>query len=389
MFKNICIIPNDLSYPTDMGFIAENLLYYEKVNIVSGTKTLPVLINNCGIETLIELLTNRNLKILMRENLLAVSMHQSHYGELRDIMLISSPSLTKEEMIFRGIFDSTGRRGYSKRMTQKLLPYIDTISYENNISELIKDDLQDNLYIKQTIIDTIRFYNPELTLRAEEIEYAFNKIGDKYLFESNLNYEKINKQIPNNPGGQIINPTSILLNIAETRGDMHLCSSLDSEIATTAIHSSLMKIKFHDIYKRTITSSENLYQFNDFILSDGHAIRETINNGDKNFDEFFKVLDKADKFKDWLKNIDDDKNIIKEYYTAVSKETLIDKLPAKSFRWSFFTGAGLLTDMVATGGIGTAIGLGLSLGDAFLLDKVLKGWKPNVFIDNHLKKIIN
>lgn len=389
MFKTICIKPNELSFPTDIGFIAENLLYYENVQVIAGSDTLPLLISNCGVETIIELLTNRNFKILVRENLLCVSSRQSNLGQpLNDVLLVTANSLNKEEMIFRGIYKASGRRGYSKRITQKLLPHIDTIKYQSNICDLVREDLNNSDYIKQTIIDTIKFYNPKLTLRSEEIEYDFVKTDEGYLFKTNLNYIHINKNIPNNPDGKIINPTAIMLNVLETRGDMHLASELDAEIATTAINSTLMKIKFHDIYKRTTKSTNELFQFNDFTLSNGHAIREVINNGDKNFHDFFAVLDKADKFKDWLKNIGDDKSIIQEYHAAVIKETWVDKLPPKTLRWSFFTGAGLLAEILATGGIGTLIGLGLSAGDEFLLDKVLKGWKPNVFIDKVLKNFI-
>jgi hypothetical protein len=268
------------------------------------------------------------------------------------------------------------------------MPHIETIKYQTNICDLVREDLNNSDYIKQSIIETIKFYNPALTLRPEEIDYAFVKTDAGFLFQTNLNYEEINKNIPNNPDGKIINPTGLMLNILETRGDMHLASDLNAEIATTGINTSLMKLKFHDIYKRTTKSANEIFQFNDFTLSNGHAIREVINNGDKNFDDFFAVLDKADKFKEWLRNIGDDKSIIQEYHAAVTKETWIDKLPPKSFRWSFFTGAGLLADMLATGGIGTAIGIGLSAGDEFLLDRVLKGWKPNVFVDKELKKFV-
>lgn len=386
MFQSICIKPNEITYPTDIGFIAENLLYYQKVHVVASTDTFPILLNNCGIDTLLELLTNRNLKILLRENLIGIASHQSGIEQsLTDVVLMSSESLKKEEMIFRGIFKATGRRGYSMRITQKLFPLIDTINYQNNICDLVREDLRNTNYIKQSIIEIINFYNPVLTLRPDEIEYEFVKTNEAYLFHTNLNYEEINKNIPNNPDGKIINPTGLMLNIMETRGDMHLAADLGAEIATTGIQTSLMKIKFHDIYNRTSKSSLDLYQFNDFILSNGHAIREVINNGDKSFDDFLSVLDKADRFKDWLKNIGDDKNILKEYHAAVTRETWVDKLPSKSFRWSFFTGVGLLADVMVTGGLGTVIGLGLSLGDAFLLDKVLKGWKPSVFVDKRLK----
>ncbi|HEY5370762.1 MAG TPA: hypothetical protein VIJ75_17385 [Hanamia sp.] len=176
MFETICIKPNEHTFPTDIGFIAENLLYYQNVKIIAGTDTLPILINNCGIETLLELLTNRNLKILVRENLLGVSSAQANTGQsLNDVVLMSSESLNKEEIIFRGIFKASGRRGYSKRTTQRLLPLIDTIKYQNNICDLVREDLSNSDYIKRSIIDAINFYNPALTLRPEEIDYAFVK----------------------------------------------------------------------------------------------------------------------------------------------------------------------------------------------------------------------
>jgi hypothetical protein len=389
MFQKICIKPNEQSFPTDLGFIAETLLYYQKVDIIAGTDTIPILINNCGVDTLIELLSNRNLRVLLSENLLGVANQQNNLGQtLTDVLLVSSPSLTQEEIIYRGIFKSSGRRGYSKRVTQKLLPYIQTIRYQNDICDLVREDISNSFYFKQAIIDTVKFYNPSLTLRLEEIDYKFIQTNGGFLFETNLNYDSINKSIPNNPDGKLINPTSLILNILETRGDMHLASELNAEIATSNIHTELMKIKFQDIYKKTTQGSTELFQFNDFVLSHGHAIREIINNGDKNFGDFFNVLDKADKFREWLKNIGDDKSVIQEYHKAVTSDTWVDKLPSKIFRWSFFTGAGIALDVLATGGIGTAIGLGLSVGDAFLLDKVAKGWKPNVFIENQLKTFV-
>ncbi|MFN8165870.1 MAG: hypothetical protein U0X76_06790, partial [Bacteroidia bacterium] len=209
-----------------------------------------------------------------------------------------------------------------------------------------------------------------------------------FLFNTNLDLEEINKQITNNPDGKIINTSGLMLNVLETRGDMHLASSLNAEIATSEIHTALMRLKFKDIYEKTTKNKDNLYQFNDFILSNGHAIRETINNGGKEFKDFIEILNRAAKFKAWLSNIGEDKSIIKEYYEAVTKETWVDKLPSKAIRWSIFTGAGLALDIALTGGLGTAIGVGLSLGDGFLLDKVIHKWKPNIFVDRKLKPFV-
>jgi hypothetical protein len=37
---------------------------------------------------------------------------------------------------------------------------------------------------------------------------------------------------------------------------------------------------------------------------------------------------------------------------------------------------------------GAAVGVGLSAADTFLLDKLLKGWKPNQFVEGPLKEFI-
>jgi len=389
MFKNICISPSGSAFPTDIGLIAENLLYYQNVNLFAVPDTISLLLNNCGVETLIELLSNRNLRIYFRGNYLALATYKDNNGNsVLNPTIISSPNLTTEEMIFRDVFRSTGRRGYSKRIIQKILPYVYSINYQNEISDLAKLDIDNETYFKQSIIATIQHYNPSISIKAEDIEYELIKTEKGYLFNSNLNFEEINRAIPNNPSNNIINPNSFLLNILEIRGTMHIVSELGSEIATSALNTELMKIKFHDIYQRTAKGASELFQFNDFVLNNGHAIREVINSGDKNFEDFFKILDKADKFRNWLDKIDEDKSIIKEYYENVTSETWIDKLPSKGIRWSFFTGLGFAFDVLFAEGIGTALGLGLSLGDAFLLDKIVKGWRPNVFVNNELKRFV-
>lgn len=390
MFKQICIKPTENKFPTDVGFIAENLLYYEKVNLIASTDTLPVLLNNCDIGLLDELVTRGNLRLFIKENMLGTMSTTLPNGNIiNDVALMSSENLTIEEFIYRSIFQSSGRRGYSRRISKRLLDIVEPIRYENGICDLIRNDLDDEDYVKQTIIDTLKLYNPELVLEPAEIQYEKVKTKKGFFFLTNLNFVEINKHIPNNPDGKLINSTGLILNIQETRGDMHLAASLNSEIATSPVQTQLMRLKFKDIFQKSHKCADEIYQFNDFILDDGYAIREAINSGEKSLTDFIDILEKADKYKTWLSKVEDDMDLIKEYHKEVTKETWIDKLPGKCFRWSIFTGLGLLVDFAGGGGFGTAVGLGLSAGDTFLLDKVLKGWNPSVFVNNKLKGLTN
>jgi len=391
MFKQICIQPTENKFPTDIGFIVENLLYYEKVNLIASTDTIPILLNNCDIGVLEELVNRGNLDLYIKENMLGLMSNTLYNGNIvNDVALIHSDNVTIEEYIYRSIYNSSGRRGYSRRNSIKFLDIVKPIKYEDGICDLIRKDFDDENYVKQTIVDTLKLYNSKLTISAEEIKYEKVKTENGFLFLTNLDLEQINNHIPNNTNGKLIDTTGLILNIQETRGDMHLAASLNSEIATSPINTQLMRLKFKDIFQKSNKCADEIYQFNDFILDDGYAIREAINSGEKNLYDFLKILEKADKYKDWLSNVEDDKNLIKEYHNEVTKETWIDKLPGKGFRWSIFTGLGLLVDTVGGGGgVGTTIGLGLSAGDTFLLDKVLKGWNPSVFVNNELKGLLN
>jgi len=54
-----------------------------------------------------------------------------------------------------------------------------------------------------------------------------------------------------------------------------------------------------------------------------------------------------------------------------------------------FTGAGIGIDALGAGGIGTSIGVALSAADQFLLDRLIKGWKPNQFIEDELRGFVS
>jgi len=106
-------------------------------------------------------------------------------------------------------------------------------------------------------------------------------------------------------------------------------------------------------------------------------------------DDLISVLKKSQKFKKWILGVEPDQNLLKSYYAEVTQETFVDKLPGKSVRWGIFTGTGFIADAVATGGIGTAIGVGLGVLDTFYLDKLISGWKPSQFIENEVKGLLD
>ena len=106
------------------------------------------------------------------------------------------------------------------------------------------------------------------------------------------------------------------------------------------------------------------------------------------FAAVLKLLDSADKFRHWLHQQPPDTNLVRAYYQEAIKDTWAEKLPAKSTRWSIFTGVGLGIDALGAGGLGTAANVAVSAVDAFLVDKLAKGWKPHQFVERDLKPLL-
>ena len=92
--------------------------------------------------------------------------------------------------------------------------------------------------------------------------------------------------------------------------------------------------------------------FSNLFLVIQRLLREAVNNKAIDLDDLMAVLKKSKKFKKWISEIDPDKDLIKNYYKEVTKETIVDKLPGKGARWCMFTGLGLLADSLAAGGSG-------------------------------------
>lgn len=160
-------------------------------------------------------------------------------------------------------------------------------------------------------------------------------------------------------------------------------------MATSQLSANLISHKVNYLLEKSLNSSEQISDFQNFVIDDAKSLREAVNNRQIDLDDLLKVLKNSQRFKKWIIGIDPDQDLIKSYYAEVTKKTVVDKLPGKSARWGIFTGAGLIADAIATGGIGTAVGIGLGFLDTFCLDKLISGWKPNQFIEEDVKRLLN
>jgi hypothetical protein len=161
-----------------------------------------------------------------------------------------------------------------------------------------------------------------------------------------------------------------------------------AEIVTGPIFSDIIRLKHFDFISRRDTNSSELNLFQEIVLQDFPSIREAINSGERSISEFLSLLDKAERFRQWLRDANTDSGLIRSYYKAAVTKTWADKLPTKSVRFICAAGLGLLADALLPMGVGTATGLGIGAADSLYFDRMIKGWRPNQFIDGPYRAFV-
>jgi hypothetical protein len=116
------------------------------------------------------------------------------------------------------------------------------------------------------------------------------------------------------------------------------------------------------------------------LLPQAPSLSEAIDSGERSMDEFFRLLDKGGRFRDWLGTVNPDDKLIHAYIRDITSEPWTQGITAKTIRYVLTTAAGAVVSPVTSAAVGFA--------DSFVVDKLLSGWRPNHFIDRRLSPFV-
>lgn len=389
MFEKICIKSKELNdQKIDIAFLVETMLFYGNVVVLAHRDELLTLLKFFGADLLEELIITGRIDLQIRENKLGA---MAFPGKRYNIDLVAGEKETYSGILYTAhrqfVNNSLKNNEFSSKFSKITKPY----RYGAELTEQIRNDFDNQGLLSKVLPMYLKSVVPEFNLpNVVEIEIKKDKPFESlesYSLDTNINIDEVNELLKKKykENYQPFDFGGLFLSLAEAKGDIYLASQFDSELVTSATSSEIIDLQFKNIIQRRTQSQDNINLFDEYVLKDCYSIGEAFVNGAVSKKELLKLFEKADKFRDWLNNVPDDKNLIGEYHNAVTKETFADKLPTKTSRFIIFEGIGITLDLLGTGGIGTAIATGLSAFDSFYLDKLIGGWKPNHFIDKSLK----
>lgn len=292
---------------------------------------------------------------------------------------------TLHDVLQRICVEVTGKSGKGRRLANSIRDRIKTTSHDHLILESARSLIRNDSFLLPAAKQILKSRVPGIG-NLDGIIFNAEQVDKGLVINTNINFLLVNQQYHRfvAPEHSSITNAMILAEILELEKELYFSAKNLSEIASSDLSVKLASLKFSYIFDESNKINNEKNVFSDFIFNDVKSIKEAVNIGSITPKEVVTIIEKATPFKKWLAGIDRNDDLIRKYYDEATKESKLEKLPNKSIRFGIFTGLGAATDIAISGGLGTITGAAIGAFDTFLLDKMIKGWKPNHFIEQDL-----
>jgi hypothetical protein len=370
------------------GQIAEALLFYQNVHLIIDMGSFGQLIRQLGPGTLLSILQRADSTAVYCEETLgtqsqAVGPMQVH-GYVA-FTLTGHEGLgsfrNREDRVAYMLRNEGIPSSAAKRFARAFLKYAPVrklsgdFYLKGGITTAARRDLDDANFVRSAVNAALaRTEGAEALGSALRFDVVDSDLG-MYVF-NNVDFASINaRRAGLRPPQEAITPAHLLSHILEARADLALASFYGGDFVSSEVTSSIVELRYSEILRRGRLNEGQRASFHQVTLPDYPSLRETIDSGQRTFKEFLLLLDKATRFKEWLKTAAVDEGLLLSYMEAVKKEGWIQSVPAKTVRY-LFTAAIEQQNPI----LGTAA----ALADSFIIEKLLGGWRPNHFVENRL-----
>jgi len=398
LFESAVITRAGADRHVGLGIIAETIFFYRSTHLLLDSGSLVALAERISPDDLIAMFDRTKTKLTyIQPNFAVVKAGMPPTNQFIAFQFGGNQekkvSHYKDEismMLERALGQSNNTRKLVKSINDRVaLHKFCKPEKETIITRLAQEDAADKTFVRNSVIVILNHLVPGFQI-PKDFRFELMDTDQGYAIDTNLNFNEINRlyHISVSPAHSTISSDYLLAHLITARADSFFAANYMSEIVTAPIYGDLIRLKHFEFLLRRDSNAQAAKLFHDTVLPDFPTISEAIDSGQRTISEFLELLDQAEKFKGWLTEANPDSGLIHNYFKAATEKTWADKLPTKSIRFSIATGLGILADAILPTGIGTAAGLAIGAGDSMYLDKLIKGWRPNQFIDGPYRKFV-
>jgi hypothetical protein len=388
MFEHVVLRRTEVGDPVSIGEIVEALLYYQRVHLVIDRATLFGLLRQVGPDQLLTLLQRSDVSAVYCEEILgtttdkvgALQAHKFVAFTLSGHEGAGSFRNAQERLVFE-IERLPIDRKIASRFAAQFLKRVPVRRLSGNhfvqegVPAAAKRDALDTAFAKKAVREIV-----SLSPGGYDIgeDFKFDVIDTDLGFYAfhNIDLATINsRRTAHTPAVEPLTVAYILNQIQDARADLALASFYSGDFVTSTLVSAVIRTRHEELLRRTSLNATASSQFTEIVLPDSPTVAEVINAGERTLKEALVLIDRAARFKDWLKAVNPDEGLIRTYMRDISSEGWVQRLPAKRLRY-------VLT--LALDATNPIAGMVAGFSDNFIVEKLLAGWRPNHFVSSKL-----
>lgn len=391
MFEHVVLRRSELGLPVTAGQIAEALLYYQKVHLAIDRVTLFHLVKQIGIDSTKRLLQRPELSSVYCEETLSTHTRSVGVTQFHDYgaFLLTGDQGTKLNSPEGRLTFELERQGIERKVAKKFSEWfcvrVPVRKYTGNhfikggIPAAARQDLADAEYVREAILQAIAVSSEGYAV-SDGLQFEVLHTKQGYCAFSNIDFEAINRRRAKAvPPMEPITNAYLLTNLLEARADLAMASYYGGDFVTSAVASSIIRVRYAELLRRSQLNADLHQQFKNVILPDAPSLAEAIDAEERSMEDFFRLIDKSGRFKNWLGAVNPDDNLVHAYIRDITSEPWVQGITAKTLRYALTT---------AIGFVGPAAGVVSGIADSFVVEKLLSGWRPNHFVAKSLAPFV-
>lgn len=366
------------------GQLAECLLFYDQVNLIANIDDMAKLINTIGLDELVEL-SHYGLRIITTNFTLGILPFPDFHNpnEVR----VNPFSLQNEDLTHRYLCKSINTALHisgeelESRISQ-LRGMTTLYTLESDITKQIHEEAVSS-FARRLLYNELETKGAGHLLLDGTLHYKFCGNEESVKLETNMNDPLVAKEIEKLQVKSILDHNRFLLNLATSMVSLHQSAYFEGEMMTATSEERTISLKLNSLQEIINKGQKDIQLVQRLANPEYHSIADTLDQGRKTFRELIQLLEKAQRFKEWKQTIPDESDFITEYSKAAATESKwTDNALVKSGRW-------LSTSIVgAIPIIGTIAGPLVSAFDTFAMDRMLKKWTPNQFLQTNVREFV-
>jgi hypothetical protein len=393
MFEKVVLRRSSTGPAITVGEVAEALLFYQNVHIVLDYPGLGSLLDGFGARGLLALLARPNVTAVYTEETLGTFTETIGFRQLHNFVAFKvsgekdrAPVHTRKgrlaELIARKGHPPKEALRLAERLRERLpiRPFSGDTFVRGGVAPAAMADLLDADYVSKAMRH-VAMSTPGLMEFSDSLRFeVVPSTPGKVEVLTNLDFDAVNsRRNVLSPNLGSITPASLLMNLLDARADTALAAHYGGDFRTSDATSEIVRVRFSELLKRSGISAAELSELHETVLPDYPTIKEVVDAGERTFDEFLLLLEKAERFRSWVSKVSPDEKLVGEYIRAISAEGWTSTLPAKVVRFMISTGLGFAAPIA---------GVVVSAADSLLLDKIAGGWRPSHWVDGTLKEFL-